>query len=215
MRMNTTTSSRNAAAVVLADTANPSKVAAPRLLLVDDEANILSSLRRAIHAMPSVLFGGQMIIESFDEPELALERAKVCAFDLVITDYRMPNLDGVAFLQQLIKIQPQIARMILSGYADLQALVAAINRVQISRFVSKPWDDFELGSAVAEALQHRKLLLENQRLADLVRCQQGLLSAHELERQRLEAMYPGITQVKRHADGAIDLEDDDAPDNAL
>lgn len=207
--MNTIELSRTVPASMLASALAHPVVSAPRLLLVDDEANILSSLRRAIHAMPSVLFGGQPIIESFDEPELALERAKVCAFDLVITDYRMPNLDGVAFLQQLIKIQPQIARMILSGYADLQALVAAINRVQISRFVSKPWDDFELGSALAEALQHRKLLLENQRLADLVRCQQGQLSAHEMERQRLEDMYPGITQVRRNADGAIDLDEDD------
>ncbi len=179
-----------------------------RLMLVDDELNILRSLRRAIIAMPEDWFGDKLIIETFEQPKLALERANVCAFDLVISDFRMPEMDGVSFLSKLIEIQPNIARLMLSGYADLQSVVAAINRVQIFRFIAKPWDDFELGTAISQALQTRNLQLENQRLADLVRVQQGQLSRQELEMQKLEQQYPGLTKIKRGADGSIDLDMD-------
>lgn len=113
-----------------------------------------------------------------------------------------------------MQIQPDIARIILSGYADLQAVVAAINKVQIFRFVSKPWNDFELNSAITQALDHRRLLQENQRMADQLRMQEGKLSRHELELRRLESQYPGLTKIKRAADGSIDLElDFDDPES--
>ena len=177
-----------------------------RIMLVDDELNILRSLQRAITAMPQERFGGKLIIETFAQPKLALERARVCAFDLVLSDFRMPEMDGVAFLAELIEIQPDIARLMLSGYADLQSVMAAINKVQIFRFIAKPWDDYELATAIAQALQSRNLMLENKRLADLVRVQQGQLSRQELEMQKLEQLYPGLTKVQRAADGSIDLD---------
>lgn len=177
-----------------------------RLMLVDDEPNILRSLRRAINAMPEERFGGKLTIETFEQPKLALARAAEIAFDLVVSDFRMPEMDGVVFLANLIEIQPNIARLILSGYADLQAVMAAINRVQVFRFIAKPWDDYELGTAISQALEHRALLLENQRLADLVRLQQGQLSRQELETKKLEEQYPGLTKVTRGADGSIDLD---------
>ena len=177
-----------------------------RLMLVDDEPNILRSLRRAINAMPEERFGGKLTIETFEQPKLALARAAECAFDLVISDFRMPEMDGVVFLANLIEIQPNIARLILSGYADLQAVLAAINRAHVFRFIAKPWDDYELGTAIAQALEHRALLLENQRLADLVRLQQGQLSRQDLEMKKLEQQYPGLTKVTRAADGSIDLD---------
>jgi len=177
-----------------------------RMMLVDDEPNILRSLRRAINAMPEEIFGGKFIIETFEQPSLALERARQCAFDLVLSDFRMPEMDGVTFLSQLLEIQPNIARLMLSGYADLQSVMAAINKVQIFRFIAKPWDDYELATALSQALQTRNLQLENQRLADLVRVQEGQLSRQELELQKLEQQYPGLTKVRRAADGSIDLD---------
>ncbi len=184
---------------------------APRLLLVDDEQNILSSLRRSIQTMPPALFGGRPQVEVFDDPLKALARAGEQAFDLVISDYRMPGIDGVEFLSRLIKLQPSIARLILSGYADMQAVVAAVNRTQICRFISKPWDDQALGSAIGQALENRRLQVENKRLADLLRVQQGELSASRVALQRMEQLYPGLTQVKRDADGAIELDWEDDP----
>lgn len=177
-----------------------------KIMLVDDEPNILNSLRRVIHAMPWSAVGDSVTVETFNSPPAALARAREHAFDLVISDYRMPEMDGVTFLEQLVQLQPDIARIILSGYADLQAVVAAINKVQIFRFVSKPWNDFELNSAITQALDHRRLLQENQRMADQLRMQEGKLSRHELELRRLESLYPGLTQIKRAADGSIDLD---------
>jgi len=161
--------------------------------------------------MPPALFGGRPQVEVFDDPLKALARASEQAFDLVISDYRMPGIDGVEFLSRLIKLQPSIARLILSGFADMQAVVAAVNRTQICRFISKPWDDQALGSAIAQALETRRLQVENKRLADLLRVQQGELSASRVALQRMEQLYPGLTQVKRDADGAIELDWEDDP----
>lgn len=177
-----------------------------KILLVGDEPNILSSLRRVIHAMPWTAVGDTPVVETFNSPSAALDRAQEHAFDLVISDYRMPEMDGVSFLERLVQLQPGIARIILSGYADLQAVVNAINKVQIFRFVSKPWNDFELTTSIVQAIEQRRLIEENQRLADELRMMQGQLSQHELELRRLEAEYPGLTRIKRGADGSIDLD---------
>lgn len=182
----------------------------PRIMLVDDEANILSSLKRALSALPEGTFDRALVIETFVNPLEALARGRDVSFDLVVSDYRMPEMDGVTFLQQLREIQPNIARLILSGYADLKALIAAINRAEIYRFIAKPWDEHDLVLAIQQALQHRSLVTENQRLADLVRVQRGKLSRNELALKQMEEKYPGITQVKRQPDGSIDLDMDEA-----
>jgi YesN/AraC family two-component response regulator len=180
------------------------------LMLVDDEPNILSSLRRAINAMPWSATDTRVSIETFDSPAAALARAGEQTFDLVISDYRMPDMNGVDFLERMAKIQPEVARIILSGYADLQAVINAINRAQISRFVSKPWDELELSLAITQALEQRRLRMENARLADLVRLQQGQISRHEAALRRLEQEHPGLTRIQRHEDGSVDLELDDS-----
>lgn len=180
-----------------------------RVMLVDDEVNVLSALRRVLGGAGGGDKRLALEIEAFDKPADALERARDVGFDLVISDFRMPVMNGVEFLEKLLAIQPTIARLILSGYADLQGLVDAINRVQIFRFIGKPWHDVELKAAVQQALEHRELLRENQRLADLVRVQQGKLSRQQMELRRLEEQYPGITHVKRAEDGSIMIEDDD------
>lgn len=177
-----------------------------RLMLVDDEPNILSSLRRALVAMPSNVFEGGLHIETFEFPMQALERARHSTFDLVISDYRMPLMDGVAFLEALRTLQPHLARLILSGYADLGAMIGAINRANIFRFIAKPWDALELEIAIRQALRHRNLMMENQTLADLVRVQQQQLSRSERAMIELERRFPGLTQVKRSEDGGIDLD---------
>lgn len=181
-----------------------------RIMLVDDEPNILNALRRSIGAQVS---DGQAVfavkVEIFDQPEAALRRAADAKFDLVMSDYRMPSMDGVAFLKAFKGMQPNAIRLILSGYADLGALVGAINDAQIYRFISKPWQDYEVTTTLAQALLQQKLLAENQRLADLVRMQQGKLSRQELELRRLERETPGITRVKWGPDGSVYLDEDD------
>ncbi len=185
-----------------------SNAPAERLLFVDDEPNILSALKRVFASEPYE-------VETFTDPTEALARAKRVEFDLVLSDYRMPEVDGVSFLTIFRILQPDCARLVLSGYTDIDALLGSINDAWIFRFICKPWHDGELRATVAQALAHRAVLLDNRRLADRVRAQQDLLHRQQRELDRLERENPGITRVRRGNDGSILLGDgDDNPGSA-
>ncbi len=179
----------------------------PSIMLVDDEANVLRALRRVL-SQGSPLRLPLDDIELFESPAQALERLHNRAFDLILSDYRMPKMDGIAFLSASRQIQPDAARLILSAHADLRGLVGAINEAGITRFIMKPWDDLDLCVAIAEALEQRSLVLENRRLADEVRLARGVISRQELELRRLEEESPGITKVNWGPDGSVLLNDD-------
>jgi len=119
----------------------------------------------------------------------------------------MPIMSGVEFLRQLRVIQPDTVRIILSGQADLDGVIGAVNVGGIHRFIAKPWDNDALIAALAEELTNRETRLENGRLADVVRVERGSLTAEEVERRRLEALEPGITQVNWGPDGAVLLDE--------
>lgn len=180
-----------------------------RILIVDDEEAILKSLRRVLSLTPCAA-GNKvypLTLDTFSVATAALEKARYTAYDLVLSDYRMPGMDGVSFLKAIREIQPNAARLILSGYADLNALIGAINDAGISRFLSKPWNDYELITAIGHALAARELNLENQTLADQARVVMGALSIEELERKRLESDAPGITRVIWGEDGSVLLDE--------
>ena len=166
----------------------------PRIMLVDDERNVLKSLRRTIHGMPENAFDDEAIVEIFEAPELALARAKECEFDLVIADWRMPSMSGIAFLNELIQIQPNIARLILSAYGDFLSEQKAIARIKVFHFINKPWDNDELTSLMRQALEHRRLLLANQRPSD----EEMRRGSHmtELELQRFDREQPRLPHFK-------------------
>jgi len=176
-----------------------------RLLLVDDEPNILRSLERQLRGI-SRGDGPAYRIETCSSPAAALARGTQTAFDLVISDYRMPEMNGVDFLRAFRGLQPTAARLILSGQTDLAGLIGAINDAGIMRFLTKPWEEADLVFAVEHALRERNLLLENQRLADELRASRSVIARQEAELLRLERESPGITRVSRDADGAVLLE---------
>lgn len=179
-----------------------------RILIVDDEESILKSLKRLLRAAPCSCGNKTFALEvqAFSSPIAALAAAKEEEFDLFLSDYRMPVMDGVEFLTAAKAIQPDAARLILSGYADLNALVRAVNEVGIDRFIGKPWNDYDLMSAIGQALAHRELLLENRLLANLVRQEMGDTTPEALEAERLERIEPGITEVNWGPDGSVVLD---------
>src|SRR5688500_964271 len=103
-----------------------------RLMLVDDEPHILSALKRSLlsQEQASPTKSDPFTIETFNLPEEALKRAQECPFDLIISDYRMPVMNGVMLLSKIRDLQPDAIRIILSGHTDLDGLVGAINEAQ-------------------------------------------------------------------------------------
>ena len=89
-------------------------------------------------------------------------------------------------------------------------LIEAINRIQIFRYIPKPWHTHDVISAIEQALSYHELLLDNQRLADKVRGQQGRLSKQEMELRCLEQESPGITRVNWGPDGSVLIVDTDS-----
>lgn len=186
-----------------------------RIMIVDDEASILNALNRVLRIAPCTCGNKtfSLEVEAFTSPIAALAHARCEQYDLFISDFRMPEMDGIEFLKGAKALQPDAARLILSGYADLNALVRAVNEVGIERFVGKPWNDYDLMSAIGQALAHRELLLENRELANLVRLEMGDKTPEQIEAERLEAIEPGITEVNWGPDGSVLLDPEFQPKN--
>ena len=178
-----------------------------KLLIVDDEPNVLNALRRMClnRDAPPAIPDPEVV--TFTSPLQALTYLREHPVDLVISDFRMPDMDGATFLTQARELQPNSARIIISAYADVEGIMRAINDAGIFQFVSKPWSDQELKTAIVRVLVHRALLVENQQLANEVRRQRGVISAQQAELDRLELESPGITRVRWAEDGSVLLED--------
>lgn len=134
----------------------------PTVLLVDDEESILNSLRRLLRSQPYEILLA-------DSGARALEILKERPIDLVMTDARMPNMDGATLLSQIRKLYPSTLRILLTGYADVDMMTKAINEGQLYRYLSKPWNDEELVQALRQALAHQHSESERQRLEALNR----------------------------------------------
>ncbi|HEB55988.1 MAG TPA: response regulator [Gammaproteobacteria bacterium] len=174
-----------------------------RLMLVDDEENILKALQRAFRSQKD------WEVEIYSDPNAALRRAQTANFDLFLSDYRMPEMNGVQFLTEVKSLQPEAMRLILSGHTDLQALLGAINQAEIYRFVTKPWGDYEIIIVLQQALKYRDMLLENHYLANQVREQEQELKRQKSMLERLKETNPELFNVNWASDGSIILDDDD------
>ena len=175
-----------------------------RILLVDDEPNVLSALKRLL---AQAFHNEGLVIETFADARAALVRGKEVPFDMVLSDFRMPIMDGVTFLKQFRELQPDTPRLILSATTDFDTLMAAVNEAAILRYLVKPWDEDELIASLREALAHHADVVGDRLLANQMRENMGLISEEEKELRRLEVLEPGITQVRRSPDGAILLDD--------
>jgi len=171
-----------------------------KILLVDDESNILRAISRLLKDYD---------ITAITSAEEALLIAKEVTFDLVISDFRMPGMDGITFLIQFMQLQPESIRMVLTGYADLESAQTAINEAGVYRFINKPWNNIEIINAVKSGLEHQRILLENHQLANQVREQNKLLHEKDMILNALEKEEPGITKVNWGDDGSIIINEAD------
>lgn len=151
----------------MTDTAAPNPVS---LLFVDDEPSILSSLKRLFRP-----HGYR--IHTAESGEEALEILEREAVDLVISDMRMPEMDGAAFLEKVRQKWPRVVRILLTGYADIESTINAINRGEIYRYIHKPWDDNEIVLTVRQAIDLKHLEQENLRLAEELKVRNEELQA--------------------------------------
>lgn len=130
------------------------------LLLVDDEANILSSLKRLFRPFGYRIF-------TAESGALGLEVMQRETVDLVVSDMRMPEMNGAQFLEKVSAKWPDTVRILLTGYAEISSTIDAINKGQIYRYIAKPWDDNDIALIIKHALQQKLLEREKLRLEAL------------------------------------------------
>ncbi|WP_228892743.1 EAL domain-containing protein [Pseudoduganella aquatica] len=123
----------------------------PTLLLLDDEPNIIRSLNRALR------LDGYKILAATSASD-ALKLLAMSPVQVVLSDHRMPEMTGIEFLSRVKDLYPDTVRIILSGYADLDSVIDAINRGAVYRYFTKPWDDEQLRDCVQQAFRHQQLL---------------------------------------------------------
>lgn len=131
------------------------------VLYVDDEENNLlafkAAFRREFHVITAIS-GAE-----------ALEKLKEHEIQVIITDQRMPGMSGVEFLQKVIPDYPDPIRILLTGYSDINAVIDAINKGEVYRYLTKPWDNEFLKTTIRQAHEVLHLRKENERLIEELR----------------------------------------------
>lgn len=138
--------------------------AASRILCVDDEDSVLEALQH-------LMFDEEWTVLVARDGKEALALLETTDVALVLSDYRMPGMNGVELLKAIRERHPQTVRMMLSGYAEAYVVVEAINEGAVERFLGKPWDDDELLRALREGMQKFRLVAENELLQQTIRLQ--------------------------------------------
>lgn len=165
------------------------------LLFVDDEPNILAALRRLFRPIGYRIFTAESGAQGLDV--LAQEEV-----DLVISDMRMPLMDGAHFLEQVRIKSPNSIRILLTGYADITSTIDAINKGQIYRYITKPWEDNDILLTIRYALEQKQLVRDKQRLEALTQRQNAELKDLNAN---LEDKVKARTEEVRQTMGFLDI----------
>jgi DNA-binding NtrC family response regulator len=162
------------------------------ILIVDDEKNVLNALQRALRKEPYTIFAA-------DSADKALQLIKAREVSLVISDYNMPGTNGLEFLKQIKALYPQVLTIMLTGQAEVQLAVEAINAAGVYKFILKPWDDEDLKITVRRSLESIDLATERDKLLQKVKSRDAILND-------LEAKFPGISKVNKDDNGYLILQ---------
>ena len=165
------------------------------ILIVDDEPRILSALARMLR--PEAFD-----IVSCERPSLALEQAEGRSFDIVISDFRMPEMTGIALMEKLAELIPSSMRLLMSGNADLRDVIEAVNAGSIHQFIEKPWNDGAVKITLRRIAAEIETRRENQALMTAIAEQDTLLTQAseraELEMRRKERLFATISHEIRN-----------------
>ncbi|QPK64877.1 response regulator [Methylomonas sp. LL1] len=176
---------------------NDTALASPaNLLFVDDEPNILKALKRLFRSADYNV----LLAENGEQGLQLLENNPI---DLIISDMRMPQMDGAEFLSRAAERWPDTIRILLTGFADLESTVTAVNKGKIYSYCSKPWEDNELKILVNNALEQKRLREERQQLFAIIHQQNQELK--ELNEQLEDKVQLRTEQLKlslQRIDGA-------------
>lgn len=165
----------------------------PRILLVDDEPNVLRGLRRQLR--------GRFDVQIAEGGRQALELLDGTSYDVIVSDMRMPEINGAELLARARGIAPDTVRMILSGQAEMEATIRAVNEGHIFRFLTKPCETDDLLSALDAAVEQRRLILAEKELLektlfDAVKTLTELLSlVHPTAFSRSSRLHAYVGQV--------------------
>lgn len=161
----------------------------PVVLFVDDEPSILSALRRLFRPL-----GYRVLLA--DSARAGLVTLAEEEVDLVVSDMRMPEMDGAQFFAKVRDQWPGVGRILMTGYADIDSTIAAINQGEIHRYIAKPWDDQDLLLCVRDGLVRRQLERENRALVQLTRAQNDELRTLNTELEgRVRSRTQELEQV--------------------
>lgn len=141
-----------------------------RILVVDDEPNVLSALQRSLRGrgyQVTTALGGEIALAMLEELQP----------HAIISDMRMPGMNGAEFLKASHTHSPDAVRVLLTGYADINSALQAVNEGEIFRYLTKPWDDVQLAAALDEGLERHRLRAERDRLLRLTEQQNTELQA--------------------------------------
>ncbi|POY35217.1 two-component system response regulator [Solitalea longa] len=128
------------------------------ILYIDDEPHNLTAFKAAFRREYTIF-----IAESAAEGRKILDNNDI---HILITDQRMPNITGIEFLESILEIHPNPIRMLLTGYADISAVIDAINKGQVYRYISKPWDEQELRQNIKNGYDVYMLRKKNKQLTE-------------------------------------------------
>lgn len=151
----------------------------PHLLIVDDEEMVLASIRSFLQIEDNYQ------IDCYTDPRQALDHVRRNSVDLVIADYLMPNMEGIEFLTQVRALQPEATRILLTGYADKESAIKAINQVGLFQYIEKPWVNSQLLLIIRNGLE-RRFLVEHlrEKISELDEAHSGL---KEVQKKLLKA----------------------------
>lgn len=122
------------------------------VLIVDDEEMVLTSLSAYL------TLETDYEVVTFTSATLALQHIEQHDVGIIISDFLMPEMDGIAFLSQAKDLRPDAPRVILTGYADKENAIKAINQVGLYQYVEKPWDNDDLRLIIRNGLEKKQLL---------------------------------------------------------